>query len=497
MKELLVFLLPPAVALAGLRLARLLLGRDLDVRLGFGLRFALGLGLGMLVFSQAELAGALLRVRSAAALAWTGWVWGFVELALLAPGLWAAVKRIQWRREHAWLLLLAPVLYSWWIFARLSVVEGTLEFDAASFWVFKAKVLYLEQGHNLVPWMRQPNFADAHWEYPLLVPCLYTLNYGAMGAVDEFVNKVWPFWMMAALSLGVLSLGNAWTRPHPLPFVTVIVLCFLPDSLLSIRQEGGTMPLLFFVGLTVLLLVKAISTRDELCLAAAVLSGAGCAATKFEGMVFVAVCGVVTLPILWRRGWLSRPVVRRAALVAVVCLLPYTVYRFEKPVAHSEAGWWRSGIAAPGAALRRFPQVFFLNLSSRFFNREFWQWQPRDNDRLQRTGQWTGPGSLWNEEVALLPWLLLILLGLSLWQRHNLAVACVSAVMSGVFAFLSLAMACLPGVQQDLSRLILYGCTFSGRYYYPFLVAWFLALAAAWFPGQGPEAAAPGRGAER
>ena len=246
MNELVAFLLPPAVALVGMRVVRWLLGSAVNVRLGFGLRFALGLAVGMLVFSQVELLGSLARVSCAAVLAWAGLVWGLVELVLLAPSLWGAVQRVRLRRGHLWLFLLVPVVYSWWIFGRLSVVEGTLEFDAASFWVFKSKVLYLEQGQNLLPWMRQPGFADAHWEYPMLVPGLYTLNYGAVGAVDEFINKVWPFWMMVSLCLGVLSLGKVWARPHPLPLATIIVLCFLPASLVFIRQEGGTVPLAFF-----------------------------------------------------------------------------------------------------------------------------------------------------------------------------------------------------------------------------------------------------------
>ena len=50
MKELIAFLLPPAVALAGTRLNRWLLGREWESRSGGGLKFALGLAVGMLVF---------------------------------------------------------------------------------------------------------------------------------------------------------------------------------------------------------------------------------------------------------------------------------------------------------------------------------------------------------------------------------------------------------------------------------------------------------------
>src|SRR5208282_2467513 len=179
-----------------------------------------------------------------------------------------------------WLLLLLPVIYSWWVFGRLSTLEGTLEFDANAFWVFKAKIFYLEQGKNLLNVMHQSNLGYAQMDYPVLVPCLYTLGYGAVGGVDEFVNKVWPFWMVVALCLGILSLAKVWQRPHPLPVATVVVFCFLPASIQYIRCEGGSIPMVFFLSLTALLIVKAISCADEFYLAAAILAAAGCAMTK-------------------------------------------------------------------------------------------------------------------------------------------------------------------------------------------------------------------------
>ena len=205
MKEWIAFLLPPAVAFAGMRTSRLVLGQEIEERFGFGLRFALGLGLGMVVFSQAVLLTALAGINLSGALAWGALIWGVAEIGLRSPKWVAALKQIKFQRGHLWLLLLLPVVYAMWVFGRLSTLEGTLEFDANAFWVFKAKMLYLEQGKDLLNVLHQSNLGYAHLDYPMLVPCLYTLGYGAVGGVDEFVNKVWPFWMVVALCLGILS----------------------------------------------------------------------------------------------------------------------------------------------------------------------------------------------------------------------------------------------------------------------------------------------------
>ena len=55
MSDLAAFFLPPATALAGMRLATLILGGKFTEQFGFGFRFAIGLAFGMVVFSQAVL----------------------------------------------------------------------------------------------------------------------------------------------------------------------------------------------------------------------------------------------------------------------------------------------------------------------------------------------------------------------------------------------------------------------------------------------------------
>src|SRR5208282_3442872 len=115
MKEWIAFLLPPATAFAGMRLTRLLLGPRFDDRFGPGLRFAIGLAVGMLVFSQTVLLGALAGINLAGGLAWLALIWGAAEVALLLPLLpktAAGLKGTKFQPGHLWLLLLLPVIYS-------------------------------------------------------------------------------------------------------------------------------------------------------------------------------------------------------------------------------------------------------------------------------------------------------------------------------------------------------------------------------------------------
>jgi hypothetical protein len=483
MKEVIAFLLPPAIAFCGTRLLRLLLGRDFESRFDMGLRWALGLAAGMLVFTQVALMGALAGINLAGPLAWLALVWGGVEIIIAIPPMAVRIQQFKFQMGHLWLLLLLPVVYFCWVFGRLSTLEGTLEFDANAFWVFKAKVLYLEQGGNLSHWMHQTGLAYAHWDYPMLVPCLYLLDYGAVGGVYEFVNKVWPFWMVVALCLGILSLAKVWQRPHPLPILSVVALCFLPATLHFIRQEGGTIPMLFFVSLTAMLAVKAIYQADEVYLTAAMITGLGAAMSKFEGVIYLAMWLCVLLPFCWKCGWLKKPILWQSAFACVVCALPYVWYRLENPVKHFESGWWHSGIAAPAATLHRFPQIWFLNVGGRIFNSDFFRWQPDSQGHLEWIGKWVGLESFNNDQLGILPCLLFILLAFTLRQKSNRIVTLsLSIAILGFFTFLAFSMACLPNVQNDLAQAIDYATSDTGgRYAYPFFTAWFLGLMVVWF----------------
>jgi hypothetical protein len=481
MKEFLAFLLPPATALVGMRISRFILGKQLDEKFNFGLRFGLGLAVGMVILSQSLLLGALVGVNLCGVLAWTVLIWSLVEVALLAPKLLAGMKRIRFQRGHLWLLILLPMLRAWWVIARAGTIDGTQEFDASAFWILKGRILYLEHGRKFLDLLHTSNLSYTHMDYPLLVPGLYALTYGALGGINEYVIKVWPFWMLVALCVAILSVARVWRHPHPAPILLVVLLCFLPNTLQFVREEGGTMPMVFGTGIAALLLVTALVRKDETALGAGVLALACCAATKLEGVIYMGLWGLVVALFCWRRGWLKNRVLWKALAVAALCLVPYFCVRLEKPVLYPEAAWMHQGATAPGAALARFPRTFFLSVGQRFFDMRFFNWSTTDNQHLSFIGKWQGLDSFAGPELSLLPWLLLLLVGLSFWKQstHRLALGALLAVILGEFLVLSLAVACLADIQSDLPGLIKF-TTDMGRHYYPFFTACFIGTMVIW-----------------
>jgi hypothetical protein len=492
-KEFAAFILPPATALVGMRLNRLLLGKELEAQFGTGFRFALGLALGMFVFAQIVLLGGLAGFNAAAVLPWLAIVWGCVEVVLLAlkfPETW---KATTFQPGHLWLLLLIPLLYSWWVLGQLSTLEGTLEFDANAFWTLKAKIIFLVQGKAFINTLHQTNLGYSHMDYPWLVPSIYALDYGVAGGVYEFFNKVWPFWMMVSLCLGVLSLGNVWKRPHPLPIAVVTVLGFLPATIDFMRKEGGTIPLVFYMSLLALLLVNAITRENRMALALAILIIGGSAMAKFEGLVFGAFWLCVLFPFYWKRGWLKEKLVWKCVGITGILFIPYVWYRLIKPVDYPLSGWFHALTTAPGVVLACYPKILWMDICGRFFNNGFFHWALKDSVHTQWDGKWMGLSSLANEQLSILPWLLLVLLAFSFWKKRQPRVLIsLTLPILGIMAFLPFVITCLCCTQSDTPHTpdLTYGFAYyenveMGRYLYPFLTAWFLGIAYVWFGNNG------------
>jgi hypothetical protein len=482
MKELLAFLLPSATALVGMRITRLVLGKKLDVEFTFGLRFALGMCVGMFVSTQSILLGAVVGLSWCAFLAWTIFGWALIETVLLVPKVLAGLRRIRFRISHLWLLLLTPVLWLLWNYGRLNLVDGVHEFDAGAFWLLKARILYFAHGKAFFTLLHTSNLAYTHMDYPWLVPGLYTLTYGALGGVDEFVIKIWPFWMMVALCGAVSSIGRVWREPRPAPILTIILVCFLPATERFLAQEGATIPILFCVSIAALLLVISFIRRSPVALAAGMLTLGCCAATKLEGIVYAILWAIPLLMYCWRCRWLKNPLIWKVIVLGACFLLPYGVTRLAKPVSYPEAHWLQDAAAAPRAVVRRFPQTLFLGIGYRCFDPAFFAWQSPDNDHLHYVGKWHGRSTFAGPELSVLPWILLPLIGLTFWKRrpHRLALGALLAVIVGQIFALSLIISSLAVMQANVNQVIDFSTQIVGRYFYPFFVACFLGTMAIW-----------------
>ena len=141
--------------------------------------------------------------------------------------------------------------------------------------------------------------------------------------------------------------------------------------------------------------------------------------------------------------------------------------------------------------MHRFSQIWFLNVFARFFDAKFFSWQDV-NDRLQFTGHWGGLGSLANEQLSILPWLLMALIVITLIfkSRERLTVGVFSGIIIVILSILSFVIACLR--VDDLPGGIDFTIGVVGRYFYPLFVAWFLAIVALWLPDKSTMATADG-----
>jgi hypothetical protein len=437
---------------------------------------------GMFVCTQGILFGAVVGLKLCAFLAWTVFAWALVEAVVLVAKVCAGLKPIRFRFSHLWLLMLTPVFLLLLAYGRLNLVDGVHEFDAGAFWLLKARILYFDHGKEFFKLLHTSNLAYTHMDYPWLVPGLYTLTYGALGGVDEFVIKVWPFWMAIALCSAIFSIGRIWRKPHPAPILMIVLFCYLPATERFLAQEGATIPILFCVSIAALLLVISFVRRSPVALAAGVLALGGCAATKLEGIVYVILWAIPLALYCWRCNWLKNPLLWKAVVFVACFLVPYGVTRLDKPVPYPEAHWLHDATTAPTRVLRRYPQTLFLGIGYRFFDSGFFNWESPDKNHLHYIGKWQGRKTFAGPELSVLPWILLPLLGLTFWKKreHRLALGALLFVIVGQILALSLIISSLAVMQADVKQVIDFSVEIVGRYFYPFCVACFLGTMAIW-----------------
>ncbi|MHC5210086.1 MAG: glycosyltransferase family 39 protein [Planctomycetota bacterium] len=227
------------------------------------------------------------------------------------------------RLGESGLLLLAAVSLGQAIFSGL--VRPTFQFDSLTRWMFKAKVLAVDQT-LFGPISLDPAFAFTHQRYPPLVSHIANLPALVTGVFDDRVaQSVFP-WFAVALVLvlhGVLvrhvgrlkaALGAAWVASLPL-------LSYLPypPPGSGAASAMADIPLALFVTGAGLALVDALARRrDRAHLEAALLLGFA-TLTKNEGLPLV-IGATMTMLVCARRAR-----VRRALGVAGPALLLFAL----------------------------------------------------------------------------------------------------------------------------------------------------------------------------
>ena len=469
-------LLPLAVTITGSRIVRWLF-RDLKGILTIGEWLACGLAVGAYFLTQLTLGLRLAGACWERVLTTIIAIWAVGEVALLVWN-WRAL-RPQFKIRHLWWLLLVPAGLLLWCQFRLAGLLGLQEFDAVAFWAFKAKILHYCAGDEIWTWFRNPALAYAHLDYPLLVPLLHALTYGALGHVNEFVIKFWNQWMLLLLAAAVLG---AMHFPKQRPWLSAAVataIVLLPMTRKYALMEGATIPMLFYTVLSSMQLAVGMVEQQAGRLRLGLLLLLAAAMVKFEGMLLLGLWGVVLLldresrAALWplrRLGW--------AGLLGVVAWLPYVVFRWNGPVPHPESGWVGLLIKNARAVLHILPMAWTAMLSRRFLNNDFAFWRSPDNQHAVWQGHWAGWSSLVDAWTPGVGWVCLLLLlvawlrgGRLWWMGFRLC------LMFLVFAtVVSLVWSTVQPSSMNYT-LALDGSVgaIGGRYLYPVLLAWLVA----------------------
>ena len=389
------FLLPLAVALAGSRLVRWFF-KDLVGVLTTGEWLASGLAVGMFLLTQLTFGLRIIGARLEQFLGYTIMIWALVELALLIRN-WKSfrLRSQRFNMNYFWCLLLVPLGLMFWCLFRLAGLEGLQEFDAVAFWMFQAKIMYNSAGMEIWTLANNPAFAYAHFDYPKTVPFLYSITYGVLGHVNEFVIKFWNQWMLFFLTLAILGAGQfPKKRPWLVASATTIII-LLPFTLIFTRNEGGTIPLFFYVALASVQIAIGLADKQEARLRLGLFLLMGAAMVKLEGAILLGI--LVLLLLLSKESRTALWPIKRvglAGLVGLMAWIPYFVYRSHLTTVDPNAMGLRLAMQNWKVTLDFAPMIWVVLVSGRLLNNDFASWGAPGNQHAIWIGKWSGWGSL-------------------------------------------------------------------------------------------------------
>jgi hypothetical protein len=485
-------LLPLATAIAGSRIVRWLF-KDLQGVLSPGEWLACGLAVGALFLTQLTLGLRLVGARWEQLLTVAMMAWAVCEAVLLVRG--GRARRPQFKARHWWWLLLVPAALILWCQFRLAGLLGLQEIDAVEDWAFKAKILHHFAGQELWVWFRNPGLAYAHMDYPLLVPLLHALTYGALGQVNDFVIKFWNQWMLLFLAWGILGAARFPEQRPWLAGTMVATLVLLPITRWYALTEGATIPMLFYVVLSSLELAIGMTQKQAGRLRLGLLLLLGAAMVKFEGMLLLALWAVLLLLDRDSRAALWPPLrIGRAGLLGFCAWLPYAVFRMQGPVLHPESHWASQLLHNAGAVFYMLPMTWVAMVSRRLLDNDFAAWSSPDNQHAVWQGHWSGWQSLVDHITQGVGWVCVLML-LAAWVRGGRLRAMLFRLLLAFLAFATMLSLVWSAVRSSPmhynTALGVSDENVGGRYLYPVLLAWFVSGAVLLVRKAPNKAAAP------
>ena len=201
---------------------------------------------------------------------------------------------------------------------RAGRLSGLFEWDAMSFWVPKAKVIYYLGGLDERLFLEIPGQS-----YPPLVPALQASAFAFMGDADVVTLHV-LFWFPLAAFVAAVAGLLAPRVPALLLWPLLLLGVLTPEVVDRALAPQADLLLDYFVALAALLVALWLVERQtyQLVTAAALLSAA--MLTKREGYLLTACIGAAALIASWREWRWAWP---RLAVALVAAFVPTLSWR--------------------------------------------------------------------------------------------------------------------------------------------------------------------------
>jgi len=492
------FVLPLLTALTGMWLFRFLFP-SLGGQMPLLEQLACGLGLGMMAVAALTLSIKLCgfngyhMVYLAMAAGGIAEIWH--DRKTFWPRITGSCRKLARRPVPIAILVASSMVFL--VLFRLAGLQGVVDPDATVGWLLKAKIMHLYTGSEMVQWFSNPRLADAHLDYPPLVPSLHAATYDSLGHVDEFVTKFWPTWMLFFLLATLASLNRGGKGRFYAPYFGLLGVLLLPATQKYAQMEGGILPMVFFTVMGFVQCALWLAGKDPARLGLGLMLLFGAAMSKFEGFIFLALVGswLLLLPSA-RPSWKLWPCFWRPVAFCLLAALPFVCLRHQIPIVNYESNWAGHILHHPAtllATLSNWLRLFKVELARLFVNPSFANWNG-EGGQLHWIGKWSGLSSLYNPSTLGLAWLCL-LLTVALWfaipTRRQIAVW-ILAMFLGAVAALSGVFACFVNI-RSLDAVIGYTADAHGaRYLLPMLLAWFATTLTMLFSDQPSIESTPG-----
>lgn len=237
-------------------------------------------------------------------------------------------------------------------FFRVARGQPLTDWDAWTFWIPKAKVIYFFGGIDA------PIFRTLEGgSYPLFVPALDAMGFRFMGGADTTLLGVQYWLLLAGLVAAVAGLLRR-LAPPALVWLFAAAIVVLPSLDHRLLTRIGDWPLDILFCLAALALVRWLLTDERWALGLFGVMLAGTLATKREGQLLAACLVVGAVAALgWRRrrSWL----VLAVAAAAYVVNIPWRLWWTSRHLASDTPG---GGILGSTLHLSRAPASFRLVL---------------------------------------------------------------------------------------------------------------------------------------